>query len=181
MLTPCFAIVGPPASGKTFLITELRNRGYNIIPESAEMVLKSEQAKGNSAPWKDVLAFETKIVDNHLKNLSLVKPLTCNFFDRGDLDVLVYFRQSKMTPPVELMTKIEKNKMNWHKIFVLQKPYSVEESHREDRVDTVPDITDHYNLIVAVYKEYGFGDKLVFIPEDTIDITKRVDWILNKI
>ncbi len=89
-----YVITGGPGAGKTTTLNELRNMGYQIVPEAARMIIEH----GWGDPRKDLSAFQKKVVALQLSLEQMVDGFA--FCDRGFPDVIAYSRLGNIFPPI---------------------------------------------------------------------------------
>ena len=91
--TNWIVITGGPSSGKSTLIEYLRSQGYQVVPESARVLIDEETAKGKTL--QEIRADEDKFqkriiqIQVEMEKRASVEQLT--FFDRGIPDSIVYY------------------------------------------------------------------------------------------
>ena len=63
-----YTIVGGPCTGKTTLINALKEKGFNIITETAREVIAEGQEKNLDAlPWINRVEFQKKVLKKQLE------------------------------------------------------------------------------------------------------------------
>ena len=83
-----YVLTGAPGCGKTSLMLELETRGFPVIREAAEDVIRLQQAKGIKHPW-ELDNFQDKIL--RLQQMRYYfAPKQDVFIDRGYRDGLAY-------------------------------------------------------------------------------------------
>ncbi len=93
-----YIITGPPGSGKSTLIEELRQAGCNCMDEISRQVIWAEQqAGGDGMPWKDVNRFTRLVFEQTV--LQLPKDQGVVFHDRGLPDNIAYLKEAKVQVP----------------------------------------------------------------------------------
>ena len=100
MQTNWVVIAGAPSAGKTTLIEQLANKGYNITLEPARLYLDQEFAKGRNI--QDIRKDQKKLQHTFLKlQLKMESQLTTGdfiFLDRGIPDQFIYCRIAGLAP-----------------------------------------------------------------------------------
>ena len=86
------AIVGAPCSGKTWLTTELRRLGYQVMEERSTAIIKRELSLGNEHPTKHRDKFQREILEQQIYLEGRLDKKRDSFIERSVLDGLVYYR-----------------------------------------------------------------------------------------
>ena len=90
--TNWIVITGGPSSGKSTVIEYLRSQGYQVVPESARVLIDEETAKGKTLQEirADEDEFQRRIlqIQVEMEKRTSVEQLT--FFDRGIPDSIAY-------------------------------------------------------------------------------------------
>ncbi len=93
------AITGGPGVGKSTILSILKSRGYQTIPEAARIVIEEEQKKDSDClPWKNIPKFQETVSK---LQLSLENSITNGiiFSDRGLIDGHAYSKIDKIEVP----------------------------------------------------------------------------------
>jgi len=171
-----YIITGAPGTGKTSIINELKKRGFNCIDEISRDII-AEQSINNqkSLPWKNQIAFETKIANMRSKKY-LTSPENCIcFFDRSALDCIAYLELNNLKPTSEIIAKINICNFNkkafytpiWEEIYV-------KDNERKEDIKRAKEI---HEKIISIYKKKGY--KLIRVPK--LSITERANFIISEI
>ncbi len=198
-MTKRFVIEGAPGSAKTTLLAghthfdnpdvqyrSLRDRGFVVVPESAEVVIKQLEAEG-----KDFLdnvndSFE-RVVAEEVNRFHATENEEMVFLDRAlpgfELPAHRYHadlpetfeeqcRNLRYTSPIFLFRIIED--------YDLSKPL---EPHKRDRIYTLEERRERHSEIKACYEKWGYGvvEVPVFSKDVQESIDKRIDFILDEI
>lgn len=172
-----FIITGGPGTGKTTLIEELKQKGYNCVDEVARQIIKEQVLNnGEALPWKDQEKYTflmlERSVDTFLKNKD---NSSVTFFDRGIPDTLAYAHIIQLEIPAELTEAVRKYRYN-PIVFILP---SWEEIYKTDseRKQTFVESIEVYNTLKRTYQDCGY--QLVEVPK--LKVKERVDFILSVI
>jgi len=93
-------ITGGPCSGKTTLIDQLADKGFQTVPETARLYMEEEIAKGRTVEEirEDVDALERGLIAMQLSFERELQVTDVAFLDRGLPDGLTYCRVAGMNP-----------------------------------------------------------------------------------
>lgn len=173
-----YVITGGPCTGKTTTVEGLSRKGYNVVEESARLVIASEQKKlaDNPSyravfPWTDISMFQRIVTEEQHRREQQAKA-TPVFFDRGMIDNLAYIKVfgGKLD---EVTAKII-SKASYSKIFILDPvSYKQDEVRKED-----PELARKlHSAIHEVYAEKNFN--VLKVP--LLPVNERIDFILQNL
>ena len=171
-----YIITGAPGTGKTSIINELKKRGFNCIDEDSRKVIAKEIITGGEIlPWKNQIAFESRIVNLRTQQyLSSSQDSIC-FFDRSAIDSIAYLKLNNLEATPEIINDIKKCNFNktvfytpiWQEIFI-------NDSERIENIEQARRIEESH---ISTYHSKGY--ELVKIPKSPIKV--RTDFIISKI
>ena len=171
------AIIGGPSSGKTSLINNLKNRGYNCKSEVSREIIKKAKEKGvdqiflNSPIWfsEKLLAQRIKQFKEAEKNIDQYV-----FFDRGIPDIVAYLDYIKCNYS-DIFIK-ESYKYRYDKVFILPpwKEIYIRDSERYETFDQAVEIN---KFLIKWYTKFDYEIKN--IPK--LSIENRIDFILENV
>ena len=151
-------ITGASCSGKTTLINQLADKGFQTESEVARQYFERELAEGRTIDEirGDQVALTRQILGMMVKNESGLKATEITFLDRALPDGLAFYRQNGMNPN-ELLRDCFQNR--YASVFMLDRfPY-----HR-DGVRTADDKTAAY-FESCMYRDYSaLGYNVVRVP-----------------
>ena len=171
-----YIITGAPGTGKTSIINELNNRGFNCIRETSREIISEQIAKGGEIlPWKNQIAFENKIANMRTKQYLKSTKKSVYFFDRSAIDCIAYLRLNNIQPTSEIIQAVKKCTFNktafytpiWEEIYT-------NDNERKEKLDQAKKIEIH---LLYTYKKKGY--KLIEVPRNSI--INRTDFILSQI
>lgn len=122
-----YVITGGPGFGKTKLIEELRQSGYNCSGEFArELILTQQESGGEILPWKNPRLFQQEILQKRVVFYDSVPNGSFAFADRGIPDQLAFARYRGFGAPEVLIEYAQKYRYApqvfvtppWPEIFV---------------------------------------------------------------
>ncbi|PIN90424.1 hypothetical protein COU57_03495 [Candidatus Pacearchaeota archaeon CG10_big_fil_rev_8_21_14_0_10_32_14] len=169
-MTKRILLIGGPGCGKSSLILELERLGEYIIKESAEDVIRLEQAKGTLKPWtknnfqEKILKLQIQREKNIPKNIERV------FIDRGIPDGLAYIKSSSHA------ARLIKNAIKrYNKIFFIENLGTTEKN--KIRKENFKQAIKLENKIKRIYESLGY--KLEIIKP--ADVNQRVKDLLSRL
>jgi len=154
-------ITGGPGAGKTTILNELRNRGHQIVPEAARMIIEN----GWGDPRKDLTGFQKKVVALQLSLEELVDGLA--FCDRGLIDTVAYSQ----------LGNIESIKLPKHRyagIFLVEPVPFENDSVRWESEEQAKKI---HSAIEMAYRIFNYD--IVKVP--VLSPEERAEFIVSKI
>ncbi|WP_159799079.1 AAA family ATPase [Flavobacterium sp. MK4S-17] len=170
-----YVVTGGPGSGKTTLIKELKNMGYNCIDEAARKIIMEEvKNNGKALPWKNKLEYTELMLKQSVADYLHAERNNITFFDRGIPDTLCYSKIIKSTTKgVELAAQMYRYSK---KVFILPpwpEIYTTDNERKQDWEEAV--LT--YKLMKETYTALGY--KIIEVPK--ADIKNRCQFLLNQI
>ena len=171
-----YVITGAPGTGKTTIINELQNRGFNCIHENSREIISQQINKnGNILPWKNQIAFENKIAELRAKQYLSCKKESLYFFDRSALDCIAYLKVNNLKVTLEITNQIKKCNFN-KKVFYTPfwKEIFINDNERKEDMIKAEKIENH---IIKTYRSKGY--QLISIPK--ISISERADFIISQL
>lgn len=172
-----FILTGGPGSGKTTLIEQLKNKGYNCVPEVGRIIIKEQLSFGGTAlPWSDVSSYSEQMLHYSLRDyISLSSEIDVYFFDRGIPDVLGYTALINL-PNQHIYIDCVKNFRYNPMVLILPPWEDIYQTDAERKQDFKVAIST-YNAMIKIYEKYDY--KLVEVPRMTIP--ERINFILERV
>ncbi len=169
-------ITGAPSTGKSSVVNELTNRGYQCYDEIARQVIKENQEKDNDLlPWKDMLAFSNEVFSRMKALISSIDNDACCFLDRSMVDLIGYMEFAGKEAPLQYAEGARKAGYAntvfympfWDAIFAndAQRKESIEEAQNIDKA------------LRKAYSNLGF--ELIEVPIGSVE--QRVNFILERL
>lgn len=172
-----YVLTGGPGSGKTTLIEQLEEMGYNCVAEVGRRIIKKELSVGGTAlPWSDVSKYAELMLQYSLQDyISLSSEPDIYFFDRGIPDVLGYANLIHLLNQDIYISCVENFRYN-PTVFILppwEKIYTTDSERKQD----FELATATYHMMKKIYERYGY--KLVEVP--AMSVSDRINFILDRI
>ena len=165
-------ITGPPFAGKSSVIKELENQGYNVVDESAREILNSLRDLKFIDPHKNKRDyFQREVVFRQIKIEDENRHLPLTFYDRGIVDSIAYYRLDNLEPPKNLLELA--NIRRYDSIFYFA-PLQNIKNGRVIRDEN--ERKELEGLIMETYREFGYNP--IYVPE--LSIKQRVSFILER-
>ena len=170
-----YLLAGGINSGKTTTLKILGNKGYNIIPEAAELLIKEKIVKNGKHPdIENKYEFVEKVLEKRIELESQIKGDQIYFIDRGIPDGLAYYKLYKIPITKTYLAAIEKYR--YDKVFF----FDLLENYKPDNIIRIQETKERktvHNLLETIYKELGY--ELISVP--VMPIRKRVELIIKNI
>ncbi len=177
MNTKRIVITGGPGSGKTSIINNLINRGYNCLEEVSRQVTLKARESGIEQLFltKPLLFSELLLKERKAQFIEASNfPNKTVFLDRGIPDIIAYLDFIGDNYPALFLEACKNNV--YDQVFILA-PWQeifISDSERYENFDQSIEIHEH---LVNTYSKYNY--ELLDVPFNSID--KRVDYILKNI
>jgi predicted ATPase len=153
-----FVITGGPCSGKTTVIKALQKKGYNVISETAKMLIEKESAGKNKIfPWTNPEAFQKRIFSIQLKKEKKLLKQKIYFLDRSLIDNIAYRTYKKIKIP-------KFSKPTYDTIFLLAmlpRKYWNKNPEGKPRMETYAVALKLHKEISNTYKKLGYSLKKI--------------------
>lgn len=157
-----FALTGGPGSGKTTLISALRQAGFHTSVEAGRAIIRDQMAIGGPAlPWNDPALFAELMLGWEMHSHAVASMQTGPvFFDRGVPDIAGYLRASGLPAPEHIEAAASALRYN-RKIFILP-PWREIFGEDSDRKQDFQEAVRTHEAMVEVYTALGY--ELVTVP-----------------
>ncbi len=163
-----------PSSGKSTLVRLLSEKGFAIIPEVAEDLLR-ERGLVDRENKLEYTKLQNDIATEQVRRENEIYFGGLTFLDRGIYDGIAYCEKHLGFIP-EIVKKLLDEHKGYDKVFLLEKLPFVKESYRIEK-DEEEQIEMH-NRIIRIYENLGY--KLERIPVlESAD--KRLEYLLERV
>ena len=171
-----YVITGAPGTGKTSIINELKNRGFNCVDENAREIISDEKIKDQGIEnYKNQVNFERKIVNLRIQKYLSTSKEHIFFFDRSAIDSIAYLDLKKLKFTIEILNNIRKCIFNrtvfytpiWEDIYIKD----------NERIESVKQAMKIEKFLIKTYESENY--RLVKVPK--LPIKERADFIISKI
>ncbi len=171
-----YIITGAPGTGKTCIINELKERGFNCINENSREVISKEIITGGEIlPWKNQIAFENKITNLRTQQYLASPKGGISFFDRSALDSIAYLKLNNLEIPKEIIKNL--NKCNFNKTVFYTPIWKEIYVNDNERIENIEQATKIENALLETYKAKRY--RLVKVPR--LPVKERANFIISQI
>ena len=182
-------IAGGPCSGKTTLLKALKEKGFTVIPETAEEVIRSAVKAGISVEEQrlmdpvgfqlDLLKRDFELFDNVLSGKShLLSSSDSVMADTSFIETLVFSERAgiEMSPSVEEWIR----KKRYNIVFFLSSPELRTGSYETSavRMESHSVALQISQEIQAAYRRYGY--ELVVVPTE-MTVAEKCDFVERRV
>ncbi|MHC8949428.1 AAA family ATPase [Sphingobacterium hungaricum] len=175
-----YLLTGGPGSGKTSLLKELQQRGFETVPEIARQLIQEQQELGGDAlPWKNKELYKDLLFDRSVESFEQMDSQADNhkllFFDRGFIDAICYAEiiQSDIS---ERMIAYADNYRYTDRVFILPPWREIYETDSQRKQDWNEAILT-FEKMRQTYERFGY--ELVDVPK--LAVSERANFILERI
>jgi len=169
-----YVVTGGPSTGKTTLLAELENLGYQVIPEAARAVI--DEAIANGITPQELRADEKKFQESvaimKAKTESSLDPTVITFFDRGMHDTLAYMRYYSFVIDDWVNDLMD---ARYKKVFLLERLPQFESDYARTEDTQFVDAIDQ--LLQDAYTEHGMPP----IPVPAVSVDARIKLVTHHI
>lgn len=170
-----YVITGAPSSGKTTLISTLKDRGYDVVEEMARAYIHRGLSQGKTVVdlHKDEAKFQKEIIVMQIEAERNAPKDRIVFLDRGMPDTWAYYRLHGL-PDSQFFLKAVNN-TSYKKVFILDPlPYQVDYARIEKSEE------EQLKLHELLHKAYEFFNiEIVNVP--VLPVEDRMEFILRNL
>lgn len=174
-----FVISGGPGVGKTTLINELKNSGFEIVEENARKIIKNQiDTNQEGLPWKNKEKYAKLMLEESIKsyqNEVSVKNVNPVFFDRGILDSLCYMKMEHISISKHIIELVKQYRYN-KTVFILPPWKEIYRTDNERKQDwNEAELT--FEKMKETYIEFGYN--IILVPKMTLQ--ERIKFVQQNI
>ena len=171
-----YVVTGGPGFGKTSIIKELRERGFNGGEElSREFIKEQMSGEGKLLPWIDRLGYSEEMLRRRIKQYGETPQGELWFLDRGVPDLIAYIAKDGLEVP-EIYYESAK-KYRYNRIVFLTGPWKDIHENDLERLESFEEAINIHKEIESTYSKLGY--ECVSIPKTPV--AERVEFILRVI
>jgi predicted ATPase len=166
-------ISGCSGGGKSTLLSEFTNRGYQTVLEPGRQIVKEQIAiEGDALPWINLHKFLDLALSRYLFQYNFQQELQkFVFFDRGIIDAI----QLNQSQP-EYFQQAAK-KFRYNQLVFLVPPWPEIFTNDKERKHDFEFAKKEFDELLIKYKNFGY--KTILIPK--VSVKERVNFILGKL
>lgn len=166
-------ITGGPSSGKSTLLEYLKLQGYQIVPESARVLIDEETGKSKTLQEVRVNEgeFQRKVFQMKVELEEKISPQQRTFLDRGIPDSIAYYQICGENVAAVIH---ESQKRRYGAVFLCEQvPFAKDHARTEDQ-KRAHEISQ---LLYEAYTELGY--KVIKVP--LMGVEDRAKFILKEL
>lgn len=170
--TNWYVITGTLSSGKTSVIKHLSSLGYDVVFETARLLIDNEIKKGKTIEEirSDELSFQEKVLEMKIDIEEKIPLNQLTFFDRGIPDSIAYYQMLNH----EVSSIIKSSQRRYKGVFLLEM-LPVKKDYA--RVENKKTALYLQNLLCRAYQDLDY--QVIKVPVKPVK--ERVQFILNRI
>lgn len=173
--TSSFVILsGCSGGGKTTLLAELHRRGYAVIEEPGQRIVREETSlAGDAVPWKNMEAFLRRAITLSVDDYAQTKDRGTSwiFFDRGIIDAAAAFQAITGEPVLTTLA----SRYRYHSRVFLVPPWPEIYEQNTDRRHDMKAAVAEFERLQDVYPALGYAVSL--LPK--VSVKERADFVLR--
>ena len=171
--TNWYVITGAPCSGKTAVISELEQQGYQVVHEVARAYIDEQLQTGQSISQikADILSFESHILYQKIEIERLLPETAVIFLDRAVPDSIAYYMLERLDPTEPVYNS---RLTRYKKIFFFERLVFEKDDVRSEDDKIAAKVE---RLLQESYEMLNYD--VVYVP--VMSVKERIDFILNVI
>lgn len=173
-----YILTGGPGCGKTTVLNELAQKGYQTCPEAYSELYKEFKAKNELDRFLPcTIEQRWLLMKKHEEQEALLDQDRIAFVDRSVPDVIFYGNYLRLDMPGDLLQIFENHKSEYVKVFFFEQPSQELYEQNEVRYETFEEAVNIHNQLLYGYRSNGF--EIIHVPFDSVKT--RVNYILSHI
>jgi len=171
-----YIVTGGPGFGKTSLLNELRERGFNSSEELSRQFIKEQMEKdGTLLPWVDRLGYSREMLSRRINQYVNTPDNDLWFFDRGIPDLIAYIIKDGLE--VSDVYYKSAQEYRYAQTVFLTPPWKDIHKNDSERLETFEEAVTIHNEVEKTYKSQGY--ECINLPKTTIK--ERAKFVLETI
>lgn len=166
-------LTGGPGTGKTSIISHLKEEGHSCFEEISREIIRDELEKGsNVLPWSDLNAFTHKVLEGRVTDYKAAKDPLC-FYDRSVYDAIAYLHLDG----VEVLPEWDSlgRELAYYPTVFITPPWKEIFHQDNERKESYQQLVELHEVLIKTYQSYGY--ELLEVPK--LSIADRAHYILN--
>jgi len=171
-----YVITGGPGFGKTQIVQELRQSGYNCSEEFArDLILSEQESGGDILPWKNPKLFQQNILQKRIAFFDSVTDDSFAFADRGIPDQLAFARHRGFGIP-EILSEYSQ-KYRYAPLVFVTPPWSEIFVNDSIRTETFEEACLIHEVVVETYISLNY--QIIELP--LLPLKLRTKYLLENL
>jgi len=171
-----YVITGGPGFGKSLLVEELKQLGYNCCGEFArDLIFAQEESGGDILPWKNPKLFQQNILQKRIDFFDSVPDGSFAFADRGIPDQLAFARHRGFGTP-EILSNYSQEYRYAPQVFVTP-PWSEIFVNDSIRSESFEEALLIHKIIVETYLSLNY--QIIELP--LLPVKQRTKYLLQNL
>ncbi len=171
-----YVITGGPGFGKTQLVEELRQSGYNCSEEFArDLILSQQKSGGDILPWKNPKLFQQNILQKRIAFFDSVPNGSFAFTDRGIPDQLAFALYKGFGTP-EILSEYSRQYRYAPQVFVTP-PWPEIFVNDPIRSETFEEARRIHEVVVETYISLNY--QIIELP--LLPLKQRMKYLLQNL
>jgi len=167
-----YVITGGPGIGKTTVIELLASMDYEIVPETARIIIEEQKLLQEGVfPWDNLEKFQEIVASRQIEQEEKINRFPV-FLDRSIIDGHGYAQNGRVKTPDQVL---DLARGRYDKVFILE-PLSSYETDSV-RFEDIGEAKQIHDSIIKAYEEFGYEP--IYVP--VLPPEERVRFILDQL
>lgn len=169
-------ITGCSGGGKSTLISELRSRGYSVVPEAGREVYQEYASISATNPiFMCEKIIERSVAAYHHANKITSVLDDVIFFDRSFLDCVSYYQSLAIADSTKYDHLI--HELRYSPIVLMTPPWEEIFCQDDERKHSFADAVADYGRLLEAYPQYGY--QIMELPK--VSVKERTEFVISLI